>query len=50
MTLFIMKFPPATYYFIPVRSKYSSQHPVLEPPAHNFPLMLETKCHIYIKL
>jgi hypothetical protein len=30
--LLIMQFPPSTYHFIPLRPKYSTQHPVLEHP------------------
>jgi hypothetical protein len=45
MTLLIMTFPPATYHFIPVRSKYSPRH-----PAYCLPLMLEAKFHNHTKL
>jgi hypothetical protein len=42
MKLLIMQFSPTSYHFIPLRSKYSPQHPV--PP-----LMSETNyvCEVY---
>jgi hypothetical protein len=30
MKLLVMQFSPASYHFIPLRSKYSPQHPVLK--------------------
>jgi hypothetical protein len=30
MKLLVMQFSPASYYFIPLLSKYSPQHPVLK--------------------
>jgi hypothetical protein len=51
MKLPIMQFSPSLHYFIPLRSKYSPQHPVLKHP-HSvcaLPLMLETKFHTHTK-
>jgi hypothetical protein len=35
MKLLIMQFSPTSRHFISLRSKYSSQHPVLEHPPYN---------------
>jgi hypothetical protein len=44
MNLLIIQFPSISRHFIPPRSKYSPQHPVLKYPQSVFPpLMLETK-------
>jgi hypothetical protein len=50
MTLLIMKFLPAVYYFTPVRSKYSPQHTVLKQSIYSLSLMLHTTCHVHTKL
>jgi hypothetical protein len=39
-----------TYDFIPLRTKYSPQHPVLRNSAYVLPLMSETKFHCHTKL
>jgi hypothetical protein len=36
MKLVIMQLSPASYHFIPLRSKYSPQHPVLKHPPSMF--------------
>jgi hypothetical protein len=36
MKLLITEFSPTSYDFIPLRSKYSPQHPVLKPPQSMF--------------
>jgi hypothetical protein len=39
----IMQFPPISCHMIPLRSKYSLQHPVLKLSVYVPPLMLKTK-------
>jgi hypothetical protein len=36
MKLLIMQFPPLSCHFIPLRTKYSPQHPVLKHPFRIF--------------
>jgi hypothetical protein len=46
MKLLFIQFPPASYYFIPIGSKYTPQHPVLKHSQCMFiPLTPETKFH-----
>jgi hypothetical protein len=48
MKLLIMQFSPPSYHFIPLRAKYSPQHPVLKhPQVYVLPLMSETKFHTH---
>jgi hypothetical protein len=48
MTFLIMQFSPTSCHFVPLLSKYSSQHPLLRHPESGFPLMSsETKFHSY---
>jgi hypothetical protein len=49
MKFHIMQISPASYYFIPLLSKYSPQHPVLKQ-AYFLPLMTEITFHTYTKL
>jgi hypothetical protein len=50
MKLYVMKFSPASYYVIPLGSKYSHQHSALKPSVYVLSLMQETKFHTHIKL
>jgi hypothetical protein len=51
MKLFITQFHPSSNCFIPPRSRYSPQHPILKPPSvYVLPLISETKLHIHGKL
>jgi hypothetical protein len=50
MKLLIMQFSPTSYHFIPLRSKYSPQQPVLKYPQSVLSLISETKFHLYTKL
>jgi hypothetical protein len=38
MAPLITEFSPTSYHLIPLRSKYSPQHPVLKHPQSKFPL------------
>jgi hypothetical protein len=44
-----MQSSPASRHFLPLRSKYSSQHPVLKLLQSILPLVLDTKYHIHTK-
>jgi putative component of membrane protein insertase Oxa1/YidC/SpoIIIJ protein YidD len=48
MKLFIMQCSPASCHFLPLRSKYSSQHPILEH-IYILPLIHETKFQTHKK-
>jgi hypothetical protein len=48
MKLLIMQFSPTSCHFIPLRSKYCPQHPVLKHPQVCLPpLMSKTKFHTH---
>jgi hypothetical protein len=42
-----MQFSTISCHLIPLRSKYSSQHPVFKHPVYDSPLMSETKFHTH---
>jgi hypothetical protein len=49
LKLLIMHFSPASFYFIPLGSKYSPWHPGLKqtPSVYVLPLISETKFHTH---
>jgi len=49
LKLHIMESSPASCHFLPLRSKYSPQHPVLRHPQSMFFCVWETKFHTYTK-
>jgi hypothetical protein len=44
-----MQFPPTSYHFIPLQSKYSPQHPVFRYPHCVLSLVSENKFHTHTK-
>jgi len=49
MELLIMQYFPASCYFLPLISKYYSQHPLLKHPMYILPLGSDTKLYTYTK-
>jgi hypothetical protein len=47
MKLLIMQFPPNSRHIIPLRSKYSPQHPVLKHPQSMFLPEVFKICYLY---